>query len=228
MVEKIGSHAEWLIFPVQEMDLMSAFDWIAAGIVVASLIYISVVLTAADWISALRKGQAVTLLPERKGRQWPLWTQIAILVFGLVLCVPLFYFGWLPLFSPSQSFLRILDVIGLVAYLMGYFFVLWARRTLGEYWGLSTSLQVKLLDEHQLIQTGPYAYVRHPMYFGWWVAMLGLTLLYPVWAVFLLFFFSLISFSNRARREETALAERFGVAWLDYKKRTKFLIPLIY
>jgi protein-S-isoprenylcysteine O-methyltransferase Ste14 len=66
------------------------------------------------------------------------------------------------------------------------------------------------------------------MYSGWWGAMLGLTLLYPVWAVFLLFIFSLISFFGRARREESALEERFGGLWLEYKKRTRFLIPFIY
>jgi protein-S-isoprenylcysteine O-methyltransferase Ste14 len=70
--------------------------------------------------------------------------------------------------------------------------------------------------------------VRNPMYFGWWVAMFGLVLLYPVWMVFLMFLFSVVSFAGRARREDKALAERFGEAWMEYKKRTKFLIPYIY
>jgi protein-S-isoprenylcysteine O-methyltransferase Ste14 len=207
---------------------MSIFDWIAAGIVILTLIHISFVLTLADWLAALRKGQAVTLLPERKESRWTLWTQIAIIIIGLAVCVPLFYFGWIPLLALPSATGRILDVIGLVVYLAGLAFVLWARRTLGRFWGLSTSRQVKLLDDHQLVQNGPYAFVRHPMYFGWWAAVLGLTLLYPVWVVFLMFVFSLISFSGRARREEDALAERFGEAWIAYKKRTKFLIPLIY
>ncbi len=207
---------------------MTLFDWIAAAIVIATLIYISFVLTLADWFAALRKGQAVTLLPERKGGRWPLWTQTAIVIIGLAICIPLFYFGWIPLWDLLPATARLLDAIGLVVYLAGLAFVLWARRTLGRYWGLSTSRQVKLLDDHQLVQNGPYAFVRHPMYFGWWAAMLGLTLLYPVWAVFLMFVFSVISFFGRARREEAALAERFGETWIAYKKRTKFLIPLIY
>jgi len=49
-----------------------------------------------------------------------------------------------------------------------------------------------------------------PMYFGWWVALLGLNLLYPVWALFLMFIFSAISFLGRARREEAALAGRLA------------------
>lgn len=207
---------------------MSTFDWIVASIVIVSLIYVSFVLTVRDWFSALRKGQAVTLLPERKGRNWPLWTQVVIMIFGLALCVPLFYYGWIPLFAISAGTSQVLDVIGLVIYLLGLAFTLWARRTLGKYWGLSTSKNVKLLDDHQLIQNGPYAFVRHPMYFGWWASMLGLTIIYPVWAVFLLFLFSVISFFGRARREEAALAERFGETWIEYKKQTKFIIPFIY
>lgn len=207
---------------------MSVFDWIAAAIVVVTLIYVSFVLTLADWFTALRKGQAVSLLPERGGRKWPFWAQVAMIVLGLAMCVPLFYFGWIPLFIVPKNTAFIINVIGLILYLAGLGFILWARRTLGKYWGLSTSQQVKLLEDHQLIQTGPYAFVRHPMYFGWWVCMFGLTLLYPVWAVFLLLVFSVISFAGRARREESVLAERFGENWTEYRKHTRFIFPLIF
>jgi len=64
---------------------MTIFDWIIAGIILLVLIYISFVLTLRDWFLALKKGQAVTLLPERKGGNWPLWTQSAMVILGLVL-----------------------------------------------------------------------------------------------------------------------------------------------
>jgi protein-S-isoprenylcysteine O-methyltransferase Ste14 len=208
---------------------MDTFDWIAAVIVIVSLVYVSFVLTLAEWLAALRKGQAVTLLPERKGRKWPFWAQIGMIVLGMTICAAMFYYLWIPLpLSISASAARVLGVIGLALYLTGCAFMLWARRTLGRMWGLSTSQQVKLLDDHVLIQGGPYAFVRHPMYFGWWAAMLGLTLLYPVWMVFILFLSSLIAFAGRARREEAALAARFGDQWTAYKARTKLLIPYIY
>jgi protein-S-isoprenylcysteine O-methyltransferase Ste14 len=207
---------------------MAVYDWIVAGVVLLLLIYISFVLTLADWLVALKKGEAVTLLPERKGGTQPLWTQIAIMFFGLALCVPLFYFLWIPLFKLSIPVGRILDLVGLVIYLAGCAFVLWARRTLGKMWGLSTSQNVKLRDDHQIVQTGPYAFVRNPMYFGWWFAMAGLVLVYPTWVVLSFLIFSVIAFIGRAHREDKALAERFGEAWTEYKKRTKFLIPFIY
>ena len=111
---------------------MSAFDWIVAGIVVLSMIYISFVLTVAQWLVAVRKGQAVTLLPARKGGNWPFWAQVALLVVGIALCVALFYYGWIPLISISTNTARILDIIGLVFYVAGLGFTLWARRTLGK------------------------------------------------------------------------------------------------
>ena len=207
---------------------MAIFDWIAAGIVIVSMIYISFALTVADWLAALRKGQAVSLLPERGGRKYPLWMQIALMVVGLLICIPLFYYGWVPLFKIAGNTKTILKVVGLIIYLAGFGFTLWARRTLGKYWGLSTSLDVKLFDEHQLIQSGPYAFVRHPMYFGAWIFMFGLLLLYPTWTILILLVSMLTAFSGRARREEVALAERFGESWVEYKQRTWFIIPLIY
>ena len=207
---------------------MALFDWIIAAIILLVLFYLSFVLTLADWLSALRKGQAVTLLPQRKGGTWPLWTQIAMVILGLALCVPLFYFLWIPLIKIPVSLGQVLDILGLVVYLSGCAFVLWARRTLGKMWGLSTSRNVKLHADHQLIQDGPYDCVRNPMYFGWWVAMLGLLLVYPTWVVLLFLVFSVVSFAGRARREDKALAERFGEAWAEYRRRTKFIIPFIY
>ncbi len=206
---------------------MSTFDWIAAAIVCLPMIYISA-LTVAEWFRSLQRGEAVTLLPERRGGTWPLWTQVAMIALGLVLFAVLMLLGWVPLFSASQLVQRLMQISGLILTLAGLGLVFWARRTLGKYWGVSTSQQVKLLDDHRLIQSGPYAWVRHPMYFGAWVWMLGITLVYPVWATLLLFISMLIAFGGRARREEAALAERFGAEYQEYKKRTRYLIPFIY
>ena len=207
---------------------MKTFEIIVDIIVIVSLVYVAFILTLADWLIALRKGQAVTLLPERNGRKYPFWAQVGLVILGLVLCAGMFYFLWIPLFSLSIKTSFLLDGIGLSLYLAGCAFMLWARRTLGKMWGISTSQQVKLHDDHQIIQSGPYAFVRNPMYFGWWVAMFGLVLLYPVWMVLLMFLFSMVAFIGRAHREDAVLAERFGEAWTEYKKRTKFLIPFIY
>jgi len=207
---------------------MKTFEIITDVIVILSLVYVSFVLTLADWLAALRKGQAVSLLPERDGRKYPFWAQAGLVIVGLAIFAAMAYFLWIPLFSPSIQAAFLLDVLGLVLYAAGCLFMLWARRTLGKMWAISTSQQVKLFDDHQIIQNGPYAFVRNPMYFGWLVAMIGLVILYPVWMVLLMFLFLMIAFIGRARREDAALSARFGEAWTEYKKRTKFMLPFIY
>ena len=207
---------------------MSAFDWIAACIVILSMFYLTFILTVPEWMAALRKGQAVGLLPERKGGKQPLWIQIAILIVGLLLCVPLFYYGWVPLIKLSPAAKQFASVLGLLIFILGISFLLWARHTLGKNWGISTSLQAKLHNDHELIQDGPYALVRHPIYLGAWIFMLGLLLLYPMWVILILAVSMVLSFSMRARREEAVLEQRFGSVWVEYRKRTKRIIPFIY
>src|SRR5687767_828566 len=193
--------------------VMPLFDWITAAIVIAGLVYLVFVLTIREWFIALRKGQAVSLLPERSGRPRSVWANLLVMLLTLAIFVPFLIFGWIPLFPMSSDAARILAVIGLALYLAGMSFLLWARHTLGRMWGITTAGQVKLRDDHQLVQSGPYAFVRHPLYFGAWVFLFGLVLLYPVWVILILFLATLVSYSARARLEETALAGRFGVEW---------------
>jgi protein-S-isoprenylcysteine O-methyltransferase Ste14 len=116
---------------------MKPFEIITNLMVIATLVYLSFILTLAGWLAALWKDQAVTLLPEQRGRKWPLWTQIGIIVLGLLLCIPLFYFLWLPLVTLTADVRLWLRILGLIIYLAGCTFTLWARRTLGKMWGIS-------------------------------------------------------------------------------------------
>ena len=207
---------------------MTAPDWITAAIVISSMLYLTFVLTVPEWMASLRKGEGVSLLPEREGHKRPMWVQFAIMMLGVAISIPLFYYLWTPLFNIPKTSSQILGGIGLIIYIAGFGFMMWARRTLGRHWGISTSLQAKLHADHELIQSGPYAFIRHPMYFGAWVFMFGLLLSYPKWVILILFISLVASLSMRARREETVLAERFGERWEEYKDRTRFILPYIF
>ena len=207
---------------------MDIFNWIAASLVIASMLYLTFALTLPQWMDSYRKGEAVSLVPARAGQARPMWMQYVLLVVGIALAILLFYYLWTPFVELPEATARILQIIGLLLYIAGFGFLMWARRTLGRHWGVSTSLQAKLHPDHELIMSGPYARVRHPMYFGGWVLMFGLVLLYPTWVMLILFISMLASLLMRARREEAALEERFGEKWEEYKKRTRFMIPFLY
>lgn len=137
------------------------------------------------------------------------------------------YLLWQPLPLSFAPITRIFFLIcgGLLVF-PGLAFILWGRLALGRQYFVSTSLGAQLYQDHQLITSGPYALVRHPMYFGLIMASFGGILVYRTWTlVFLAFSFLGIPF--RAWREDQALAEEFGSQWQEYRQHVPFLIPFL-
>lgn len=115
-----------------------------------------------------------------------------------------------------------LGVLGVVLCALGIGLALWARLHLGRNWGMPMSRKA----EPALVASGPYAFVRHPIYGGIILAMLGSALgQSPFWLVPLILFGSYFIFS--ARREERIMTEQFPQAYLAYRARTKMFIPFV-
>jgi protein-S-isoprenylcysteine O-methyltransferase Ste14 len=111
--------------------------------------------------------------------------------------------------------------LGIALTWVGVAIAVWARYCIGVYW----SARVTLKEGHQLIRSGPYAFVRHPIYTGMLVAAIGATLvvgeLRGIVAVVLL----LAAHSRKAMREEALLTKEFGDQYTAYRKQTGFLFP---
>lgn len=109
---------------------------------------------------------------------------------------------------------------GILLVVLGMGLVLWAAAY------LKGSLLGAVQPLGELVQTGPYRLVRHPVYAGMAIAACGIPVSTRSWlgllAVFLLFLPALV---YRARLEEEALQERFGAAWEEYVLRTGFFLP---
>jgi len=207
---------------------MTLLDWIAAGVVVGSMLYLTFALTIPQWIRLLRRGEGVALWPQRGDREVEWWKQLVMILVGIGLGIVLFRYLWIPFAQIPEPGLTRLRIAGLVLYAGGFAFMMWARKTLGRNWGISTSMKAKLQADHELVRHGPYAMVRHPMYFGALVLSVGAVLVYPMWVILLLAVSMMFSLTMRARREEEVLAARFGTAWDEYKRQTKFIIPYIF
>ncbi|HEY9023043.1 MAG TPA: isoprenylcysteine carboxylmethyltransferase family protein [Burkholderiaceae bacterium] len=102
-------------------------------------------------------------------------------------------------------------------------FTVWARRHLGRNW----SAAVTLKQGHELVTTGPYAFVRHPIYTGLLFAFAGSALAVGEWRGVLALAIALASLWRKLRLEERWMRERFGPAYDDYARRVKALIPFI-
>jgi protein-S-isoprenylcysteine O-methyltransferase Ste14 len=101
-------------------------------------------------------------------------------------------------------------------------FLLWIHCHLGRNW----TRDVRLLEDHQLVTSGPYRCARHPMYscFAlWWIGMLLKEQLDPYLAAYVSLFF-LYVFSRIGIEERTMLHE-FGEEYLDFKQRRGAFLP---
>jgi protein-S-isoprenylcysteine O-methyltransferase Ste14 len=112
-------------------------------------------------------------------------------------------------------------VVGVVLTWLGIALAIWARYHLAEYW----SARVTIKEDHQLIRTGPYTHLRHPIYSGLILATLGSALVIDRWRCVLGFCLVLAGYCFKAKKEETMLTQQFGEAFRDHQKHTGFLIP---
>jgi protein-S-isoprenylcysteine O-methyltransferase Ste14 len=83
-------------------------------------------------------------------------------------------------------------------------------------------------EGHQLVQTGPYAIVRHPIYTGMFAAILGATLTLGTLASWIAVAAGLFGILLRVDVEERLMASEFGAAHADYRARTRKLIPFVW
>ena len=97
------------------------------------------------------------------------------------------------------------------------------------YLGRFFTVNVAIHSGHEIIDTGPYARIRHPSYSGALLAFLGLALTLTNWLSLILVVAPIAwAFSRRITIEESALASALGSPYTNYMRRTKRLAPFIY
>ena len=126
----------------------------------------------------------------------------------------------LPLFSsPGTTQMMFLEHFGMLAMVVGYAIFVWSVLARGRY---ATSWQMPA--DHVLVDWGPYRYVRHPSYLGYFLMFIGFLLL----SQNMLALISLIAIPGYAlisRREEEMLVTRFGERYLQYQKNVGRFLP---
>ncbi len=98
-----------------------------------------------------------------------------------------------------------------------------ARIFLGRNW----SAVVTIKQDHEIIRRGPYALVRHPMYSGFLLAMLGTAVAMGEVRGLLAIGLAFLGLWLKLRTEESFLVEQFGVQYVQYRQETKALIPFV-
>lgn len=113
------------------------------------------------------------------------------------------------------------NALALATCIAGAAIAIWSRYLLGSNW----SGVVELKAGHELVEAGPYRFVRHPIYSGLLLLFLGNALHVGDWRGLLAVAIVFASFWRKLRLEEAWLGERFGPAWQAYAQRTRALVP---
>jgi protein-S-isoprenylcysteine O-methyltransferase Ste14 len=148
-------------------------------------------------------------------------TGLGVLAFSLVF-THYFRSGW-----PALSFAQpspITGAVGLFLVLIGISFAIWARLQLGGNWSATVSVK----EGHTLIRQGPYTVVRHPIYSGLLLALLGVAIIVGEVRGLMGVVVFFIALWLKSSMEERFMLEEFGVEYRSYQQRTKALVPYVF
>jgi protein-S-isoprenylcysteine O-methyltransferase Ste14 len=100
-------------------------------------------------------------------------------------------------------------------------FYFWTKRYLGRFW----SSAVAIMKDHQLVRTGPYRLIRHPLYTGMLGMFAGTAIVSGQYHALIGAGLGVFAYWGKIRIEERALRENFGAEYEDYKRHSRALIP---
>jgi len=161
---------------------------------------------------------------DNTGKQTKKWTRYLLLLFWWpLLIVPVLEYSLVPEYGFYPGYDFSVAVAGLALTLFGTGLRAWGLWSLGKYF----SAHIEILEGHELVETGPYRFIRHPAYAGNILQAVGIPLILNAYFSLSVSAVLIILFLCRLKlEEETLIREVKG--YEDYLKRTSRLIPKIW
>jgi protein-S-isoprenylcysteine O-methyltransferase Ste14 len=160
------------------------------------------------------------------------------LIFNTISIIGLISLLWFQFLIPSKSFMdenNLLQLAGIATMLLGIIVLLaaFASFNKSEFIGIEQLTETPMettidKDPHQLVKTGMYRYVRHPLYFGLIIILLGAVVYFQNYSTLVFVITSILYLPIGVSLEEKKLIAEFGAQYLQYKKEVKMLIPYIF
>ena len=178
------------------------------------------------WLVTLTIWIAASFSNKRTVRKQPARARAVQIFLGIVAGLLIWGRGPMeevsgPVIIPSTPVWKVV-AIGLT--LLGVALALWSRFVLGRNW----SATVTVKQQHELKRSGPYGIVRHPIYSGFLVALLGTAIARGTVAALVGVVVVLVVFRLKANMEEQFMLEQFGSEYGEYRARVKGLIPFVW
>jgi len=178
---------------------------------------------AAPWLIFMAYWLIAGLRTNQTARQEPVSERLARLIV-MIIAFLLLYEKESVLGLLNRRFVPPADwifALGSALSFLGVGFAIWARYHIGKYWSSTVSLR----EGHELIRTGPYARIRHPIYTGMLLAVFGTALAVGRYRALFAFVIVLLGFIWKSKREEALLAGQFGAKFEEHRRHTGFFLP---
>lgn len=161
--------------------------------------------------------------PTKEGQDWggKLFTFGFLAVTFLLLASEI---HWLGINSRILPYNKPVRYVAYLLTLTGLAILVWARIALGTNW----SATVTFREGHELVERGPYRFVRHPIYTGMLLMVAGTALALGNLSGLLALIICFLGHWWKFKREEALLTKHFPNAYPDYKLRTKALVPFVF
>ncbi|HEU5380650.1 MAG TPA: isoprenylcysteine carboxylmethyltransferase family protein [Ktedonobacteraceae bacterium] len=191
---------------------------LAAGIFLAACL----VWNVPEWVGALKQTAKASRKEATVQDRGSMGILIGLLWFGVALDFVLATFLQVTTLTWQRT---VLFGLGIGLMLLGVSLRWYAIRALGRYF----TREVAVSANQQVVQSGPYHFIRHPAYSGTFLTMLGLGLALTNGAGLLVLLFCVfLGHLQRVRVEEQALAQTIGQPYIEYMRRTKRFLPGVY
>jgi len=129
--------------------------------------------------------------------------------------------AWLRMRVVGGGWMRYWSAVGLIV--IGLSFSIWARRVLGANWSGTVTVKV----QHELVQLGPYRRIRHPIYTGVLLAILGTGLAAGEVRGLVAFALAFAALWLKSRAEERWMEREFGERYAAYRRSSRALVPFL-
>jgi protein-S-isoprenylcysteine O-methyltransferase Ste14 len=180
----------------------------------------------AVWITFLIYWQLKAANTKKTQRLEPAGSRI-LRALTILVAIVLLSTTWIPLPWLYRHLWRVgfwLFWLGAALTVGGLLFAVWAREHLARNWSSSVSIK----QDHELITTGPYAVVRHPIYTGILTGFVGFAIALSEVRGFVVFVLFILVFWAKLSMEEQWMRSQFGETYAKYVHRTAALVPYLF
>jgi protein-S-isoprenylcysteine O-methyltransferase Ste14 len=167
-----------------------------------------------EWISHTHKKKTVPMTAAMYGKR------VVSGALGILLLAQLLGLHLFPFDAPIW-----VEVVGFMCVVLSVEISVMARREISDNWSHAAEYQIK--KNHELVTSGIYGWIRHPIYLAVMLSVIGVELQTKSLLVVLLTSLTFLVLYEQGKKEEQLLSKRFGKEYGDYVRRTSMFIPHI-